>query len=269
MKFDTLVENYITTFEEGRLAKSAKYANISINAPLLKQRLADGDFETIISSWAGHPKYGNVSDQTINGVIDKVADDVQEYEISNYDDLRSTIDSIVDGVYADKGPRRKTYTARLTSSILSLITHGEFDLVKTGAAAQREVEGEDESDDNSDVEEVVYNFVAQAEEPSRYDDVVKYITSSLSKEEDEAKYIIDSLVSKGVLHKEGDLLTAGDDEGFAKELEIEDEPKENDPITGRPHARDEDEDPFRYSPEAESNYRSTTGADQDYYDSNY
>jgi hypothetical protein len=268
MKFDTLVENYITTFEEGRLAKSAKYANISINAPLLKQKLADGDFETIISSWAGHPKYGNVSDQTINGVVDKVADDVQEYEISNYDDLRSTIDSIVDGVYADKGPRRKTYTARLTSSILSLITHGEFDLVKTGAAAQSEVSDED-SDEDSDVEEVVYNFVAQAEEPSQYNDVVHYITSSLSKEENEAKSIIDSLVSKGVLHREGDLLTAGEEDGFAKELEIEDEPKENDPITGKPPLRDEEEDPFKYSPEAESNYRSTKGQDEDYYDSNY
>lgn len=197
MKFDTLVENYLNIFSEAYVNRSSKYSNIEIDANKLIEKLNSGDFDILISSWANNIKYGNVSEEVIKGLINSLAKDIETYEISSFDDLKDTIDSLADDVYANKGMRRQSYVQRLTNSVAGLIMHKEYGLV-TAREPRIEKPEEDALTGLTEVENGVVDYIQQAEEPLTVDD--------LSKQFSNAQDIVDSLINKNVLYK--------DNEGF-------------------------------------------------------
>jgi hypothetical protein len=253
MKFDILAESIITNLlNEGRLAKTSKYSNIQIDAAKLLNKLEEGDFHVLISSWANNARYANISEEKLTDLIKNISNEISEYQPSTYEELLQTISGVVDTVYENKGPNRKTLTSRLTKSIANLITHKEYGLVTVGEP-KKETNKEEKV---SEKEESALNFVNQSEEPSDYNEVLRHLTGTFGIEEDEAQEIINNLVNSGSLRKEGNSLIANNEEDHsARALDFENE--------------EEDEHPLNYAPDVEATYRRTIGSDEDYLSSNY
>ena len=243
MKFDILAESIISSLlEEGRLAKSSKFAHISVDGDKLAEKLNAGDFEILTKGWAGNPRYASLSEEEIKDVIQNVASGITESQPSSFDELRSSVESVVDNVYANKGPNRKTYNARLTKAIVNLITHKEYDLVSIGEAPRTE-EDEYDVEGLSQVESAVLDFITQAEEPTNIKDVETQFANGST--------IVDSLVEKGFVNRDGDMLTASGEDGSGKLLDIDDEDEEN---------------PLDAEPEVARAFKSTMGNTREYED---
>lgn len=243
MKFDVLAESIISSLvNEGRLAKASKFANISVDADKLAEKLDAGDFEILTKGWAGNPRYASLSEDEIKDVIKNVATQIAEYQPSSYQDLNSTIEGVVDNVYANKGPNRKTYNARLTKAIANLITHKEYGLISIGEAPKTQ-ENEYDIEGLSQVESAVLDFITQADVPTNIKDVEAQFANGSD--------IVDSLVEKGFVKREGDILTASDSEEGGKVLDVEDE---------------DEEDPLEAEPDVARAYRSTVGNTRSYDD---
>jgi hypothetical protein len=243
MKFDVLAESIISSLvNEGRLSKASKYSHISVDANKLAEKLNSGDFEILTKGWAGNPRYASLSEDEIKEVIQNVASEIGQYEPSSFDELNSTIESVVDNVYANKGPNRKTYNARLTKAIVNLITHNEYGLVTIGEAPKAQ-ENEYDVEGLSQVESAVLDFITQAELPTN----IKDVESQFSNGSD----IIDSLIEKGFVNRDGDTLVASGHEQGGRVLDTEDEDEEN---------------PLEIEPDIARTYRSTLGSSRSYDD---
>ena len=227
MKFDILVENIIKDLvTEGRTPKSLKYANIRVDSDKMLEKLNAGDFDIILQSWEGTPRYGNLSKETLKDVVAKVAENIKEMEPNSFSELRDNIESVVDQFYINKGPKRKTYDERLTKAVTNLILHKEYELVSSAEPTISHEEEEEKSHDIenlSNIESAVYEFVSKADGPTTEQEIEAQFPQS--------KTIVDSLIEKGFLEKFDDKITAkekGVDE--VPLLDIEDEDEEEDPL---------------------------------------
>lgn len=219
MKFDILAENILTSLiKEGRLAKNSKFANISVDSEKFAEKLNSGDFEVLIKAWAGSPRYSHLSENQIKEALRNVASEIAEYEPSSFEELNSTIESVIDDVYANKGPHRKTYTARLTKSISNLITHKEYGLVSLGQAPKSE-ENDYDLEGLSQVESAVLDFISNSDTLT----TIKDVENQFSNGND----IVNSLIEKGFITRDGDVLVVSDSEHGAKLLDIKDDNEEN------------------------------------------
>jgi len=219
MKFDILAESILSSLvNEGRLAKKSKYANISVDVDKLTEKLNAGDFEVLIKAWAGSRRYSHLSEDQIKDVIKNVASEIAEYQPSSFEELNSTIESVVDNVYANKGPHRKTYNARLTKSISNLITHKEYGLVSMVEAPRAE-ENDYDLEGLTQVESAILEFISNSDTPTN----VKEVNMHFSNADD----IIDSLIQKGFITRDGDVLTASSKAGSARLLDTDNNDREN------------------------------------------
>lgn len=191
MKFDILVENHLKMLSEAGVSRSSKFSNIEIDADRLLEKLNAGDFDILITTWANNKKYGNISEEKIKEVISKLAEDIKTYDISSFEDLKDTIDSIADDVYSDKGFRRQSFVSRLTSSIAGLVMHKEYELVNVKQPEQKRQE-EDELTGLTEVENAVVDYLEHSEEPQTIEDLDKQFSGADS--------IVDSLTQKGVVY---------------------------------------------------------------------
>jgi len=190
MKFDILVEQHLKLLSEAGVSRSSKFSNIEIDADRLLEKLNAGDFDILINSWANNKKYGNVSEENIKQVIAKLAEDIKTYEISNFEDLKDTVESITDDIYSDKGFRRQSFVARLSSSIAGLVMHKEYELVSVLPPKQERQE-EDALTGLTEVENAVVDYIDHSEEPVTLEILNKHFSGADS--------IIDTLAQKGIV----------------------------------------------------------------------
>jgi hypothetical protein len=190
MKFDILVEQHLKILSEAGVSRTSKYSNIHINADRLLEKLEAGDFDILITSWANNKKYGNVSEENIKEVITKLVDDIKTYEISSFEDLKDTIESIADGIYSDKGFRRQSFVHRLTNSIAGLVMHKEYDLVSV-LPPKQEGQEEDALTGLTEVENAVVDYIEHSEEPVTLDILNKHFSGADS--------IVETLAEKGIV----------------------------------------------------------------------
>jgi hypothetical protein len=190
MKFDILVEQHLKILSEAGVSRSSKFSNIEINSDRLLEKLNAGDFDILITSWANNKKYGNVSEENIKQVITKLAEDIKTYEISSFEELKDTVESIVNDIYADKGFRRHSFVHRLTNSIASLVMHKEYDLV-TVHPPEKERQEEDALTGLTEVENAVVDYIEHSEEPVTLDILNQHFSGADS--------IIETLAGKGVV----------------------------------------------------------------------
>jgi hypothetical protein len=220
MKFDTLIENYLNVFSEAYVNRSSKYSNIEIDTEKMLEKLNAGDFDILLSTWANNPKYGNISEDVIKKLITDLASDINNYEISSFDDLKETIDSLADSIYENKGIRRQSYVERLTNSIASLVMHKEYELV-TAKEPRVEKPEEDSLTGLTEVENGVVDYIEHSEDPVTIEDLNKNFSN--------AQDILDSLVNKKIVFigNDGIITLSGprnietfedEDEDFSSEL---------------------------------------------------
>jgi hypothetical protein len=190
MKFDILVEQHLKLLSEAGVSRSSKFSNIEIDTDRLLEKLNAGDFDILITSWANNKKYGNVSEDDIKQVITKLAEDIKTYEISNFEDLKDTVESIADDIYSDKGFRRQSFVGRLSSSIAGLVMHKEYNLVSVLPPKQERQEA-DALTGLTEVENAVVDYIERSEEPVTLD--------ILNKQFSGADSIIETLAEKGVV----------------------------------------------------------------------
>jgi len=248
MNFNTLVESYLTSIEEGRKLKSDKFSNFEIDTQKLNEMLDNGSFDVFLTAWADHAKYGNVSVEQIKDSIRKVSSEVEEYGIDTYADLKSTVERVTDSVYEDKGMGRKTLVDRLTKAIINLIFHKEYNLVNLDVVSQSRPEPEDEMTGLSEVENAVVEYIDHSEEPVTLDILNKHFSG--------ANTIIDSLVEKKIVsvNPDGVITLVGNLSG----LEDLDNDTEN-PLNADEDVRDTFSRTFRSSGQAEDEYGSSMG----------
>jgi hypothetical protein len=226
MKFDNLANNIISEMlEEGRTAKNLKYANISIDSDKMLEKLNSGDFDVIVNSWSGSPRYANLSEDSIKQLLSSVVEGIKTRNPSDFDELRNAVNMSVDSVYQNKGDRRKTYTDRMTKAVVNLILHDEYNLVVPGEnTSDMPEEEEGESEEMTSLESAIYEFVKQSDVETSLSDVEAQFNDS--------KEVVDSLIKKGLLKKEGNTLSVIEDDGsFTPTLEIDDADSEfEDPL---------------------------------------
>jgi hypothetical protein len=262
-KFNLLVENILTDLNEGRIPKSAQYSNIEIDASSFASKLEAGDMNEFIEAWSSKKWLGGLSQERIKDILKNIADDLTEYPPRSFTELWSQIETKV----RDAIPTRKDLVEKITRQISNLLTNPAFGLTKTvEAPAATEHEGEKEetsktvTDESelSEVAEKTLEYIRQAEEPSEESDVVKYITSSFGKEENEANDVIKELIAKKLVEKQGNTLVAKEEEGGAI-LDTDEEPEETgDPVHDAELRRSR---ALEYDPDVEAAYREYLSTD--------
>jgi hypothetical protein len=258
-KFNFLVENMLVDLNEGRIPKSAQFSNIELDASAFADKLKGGDMNELIEAWSTKKWLGNLPQDKIREILNNLAEDLTEYPPRSYTELWAQIESKVrEGV-----PTRKDLVQKMTRVTANLLTDPSFGLIKTVEAPAEEkpqvnkVASNDE-EELSDVAEKTLEYVRQADEPSEYADVVKYITGSFAKEENEAEDVIKELISKNLIEKQGDTLVPKEETGAAI-LDTDEEPietgdKEHDKELARAAA-------LEYDPDVEAAYREYLSSD--------
>lgn len=226
MKFDNLVESFINGLvNEGRTSNISKYSYINVDADKMLNKLHSGDFDILIKSWAGSPRYAGLSEEELNDVMADVTSEISEMKPDSFDDLRSTIFNAVDKVYQNKGARRKTYDERLTKAITNLIIHKEYGLISTEKPEDYEEDGQGKEKAEYDIEGLspaesdIYEFIKQADEPTSTVEIQQQFPNSQD--------IVDSLISKGFIEKEGNIFSVKEKEGADLTMEPEEDFEEN------------------------------------------
>jgi hypothetical protein len=219
-KFNFLVENMLVDLREGRIPKSAQYSNIEIDASAFANKLNAGDMNEFIEAWSTKKWLGGLPAEKIKSILTSIAEDLTEYPPRAYTELWSQIETKV----RDAVPTRKDLVQKMTRVIANLLTDPAFNLIKTVEASPESEESDielgsekehEEGEELSEIAEKALEFVRQADEPSDYEEVVKYITGSFGKEEKDAANIIKSLIEKGLLEKQNDKLVAKKESGVA------------------------------------------------------
>jgi hypothetical protein len=231
MRFNVLAESIINDMvSEGRMSKVSKYSSIGVDAEKMLEKLNAGDFDIILKSWVGSPRYAGLTEEEIRNIVSGVVSNIAETNPSSFDELSDSIMNVVDKAYQDKGPRRKTYDDRLTKAIRNLILHKEYDLIKTGDS--NSIDTSSESEEMSDeqkptfdiegltsIESAVYEFIKQADNPTSI--------SELSETFDDPEGITASLLQKGLIKKEGSNFVASEDSDMTNILDTDDDFEEN------------------------------------------
>lgn len=259
-KFNFLVENMLVDLKEGRIPKSAQFSNIEIDASSFADKLKAGDMNELIEAWSTKKWLGGLPQDKIREILNNLAEDLIEYPPRSYTELWAQIETKVrEGV-----PTRKDLVQKMTRVTANLLTDPSFGLIKTvEAPAETEQEGERKASieseaELSDVAEKTLDYIRQSDEPSEYADVVKYITGSFAKEENEAEATIKELISKNLIEKQGDNLVPKEEAGAAI-LDTDEEPvatgdEEHDKEIARAAS-------LEYDPEVEAAYREYLSSD--------
>jgi hypothetical protein len=231
MRFNVLAESIINDMvSEGRMSKVSKYSSIGVDTEKMLEKFNAGDFDIILKSWVGSPRYAGLTEEEIRNIVSGVVSNIAETNPSSFDELSDSIMNVVDKAYQDKGPRRKTYDDRLTKAIRNLILHKEYDLIKTGES--NSIDTSSDSEEMSDeqkptfdvegltsIESAVYEFIKQADNPTSI--------SELSETFDDPESITASLLQKGLIKKEGNNFVASEDSDMTNILDTDDDFEEN------------------------------------------
>jgi len=248
MKFDTLIEHYTQEYylKEARTSNIDKFALIQINADKMLQKLNDGDFDVLITSWEGSPRYGNLDSNQIKSTLREIAESIKENSPTDFTSLRGLISSILDNFYSYKGEKRKTYVERFAKSIINLIVHKEYGLASKGEEMEDSFENDSEytgmikSEEDvwgmTTAESSIYNFIKQSEETT----TVRDIEAQFPNSED----ILDSMLAKGIIDKVGN------------EIYIRDSESDDIPVLD-PDLDEGDSNPLDDSPEIEDTFKRT------------
>jgi hypothetical protein len=227
MRFNVLAESIISDMlSEGRMSKVSKYSSIGVDSEKMLEKFKAGDFDIILKSWVGSPRYAGLTEEEIRNILSGVISSITERNPSSFDELSDSIMSVVDNAYQDKGPRRKTYNERLTKAIRNLILHKEYDLIKTGESTSIDdsLESEEESDEQkptfdieglSQIESAVYEFIKQADNPTSI--------SELSETFDDPESVTNSLIQKGLIKREGSNFVTAEDSDMTNILDTDDD----------------------------------------------
>lgn len=262
-KFNILVESLLVDLSEGRIPKSAQYSNIEIDASAFASKLEAGDMDEFVRTWSSKKWLGGLSEDKIKVILKNIAEDLTEYPPRSFTELWSQIETKV----RDAIPTRKDLVEKITRQISNLLTNPAFGLTKTvEAPAATEHAGEEKAtshviadeEELSEVAEKTLEYIRQAEGPSEESDVVKYITGSFGKEENEADDVIKELIAKKLVEKQGNTLIAKEETGTAI-LDTDEEPeetgdKEHDDELRRARA-------LEYDPDVEAAYREYLSTD--------
>lgn len=245
MKFDKIVNTVIKemVLTEGRTPKLSKYSNIAVDTAKLGEKIEAGDFDVLIKSWSGSPKYGNLSEEDIKSALTSVKDNIETYQPTSLKDLFSAIESPVDEIYSSKGPRRKTFTDRLTKSISNLILHKEYDLISVGMGSETPNYSETDDDETSStgreefdveglssIQSAIYEFIKQSDAPTTEQELNNQFPNDAD--------AIQELLTKGLITKEGNTFSLPSEPSDIPLLDIEDEEEEEDPFETDPNARE-------------------------------
>jgi hypothetical protein len=257
-KFNFLVENMLVDLKEGRIPKSAQFSNIEIDASSFADKLKAGDMNDLIDAWSAKKWLGNLPVEKIREILSSLAEDLTEFPPRSYTELWAQIETKVrEGV-----PTRKDLVQKMTRVTSNLLTDPSFGLIKVVEApeeteAPKRVSSVEDEEELTEVEEKTLDYIRQAEEPSEYSDVVKYITGSFAKEENEAQDVIKDLISKKLIEKQGDNLVAKQESGTAV-LEPDENLSTGDEEHDRELARAA---ALEYDPEVEAAYKEYLSSD--------
>ena len=242
-QFNFLIENTLIDLKEARAPKSVQYSNIEIDASAFAEKLKSGEFDELINAWSTKTWLGGKSPEQIRALLTAVADDLVEYPPSTYLELWEQIEIKV----RESIPTRKDLVQKMTRVIANLLSNPAWNLIKIveAPAGGSEPEGEEgeESNDISDLAEKAFDFIAQAEEPTPYADVVRYITGSFAKEESEAAAAIEELIKSDAIERDGDLLKVKESTG-SKLLDVDDEDES-----------ESDRSPLEYDPDVAAAFK--------------
>lgn len=252
MKFDKFVNNIMTSLvEEGRMPKSSKFSNINVDTKKLSEKLSSGDFDVLLKGWSDNSRYGNISETELTDTLSKVSSKIETYQPSSLSDLNGAISSVADELYATKGPRRKTFTERLTKAISNLILHKEYGLVTVGSGIASSQDEDDEEistmkkntseydvEGMSERESAIYEFIKQSDNPTTKQEIESQFPQSLD--------VVNGLIRKGFITKENDTYSAKTETDYTPVLDINDE-------------EEIEEDPFEVDPDARSTFKQTFG----------
>jgi hypothetical protein len=247
----------LVDLNEGRIPKSAQFSNIEIDASAFADKLKAGDMNELIEAWSTKKWLGGLPQDKIREILNNLAADLTEYPPRSYTELWAQIETQVrEGV-----PTRKDLVQKMTRVTANLLTDSSFGLIKTveaPAETENTRETPEDEEELSEVAEKALEYVRQADEPSEYTDVVKYITGSFAKEESEADAVIKELISKNLIEKQGDTLVPKEETGAAI-LDTDEEPistgdEEHDKELRRAAA-------LEYDPDVEAAYKEYLSSD--------
>lgn len=261
MNFDKIANQIIKTnslIREGRTPKSSKYSNISVNIDKFGEMINSGDFEVLLKSWAGNPKYGNLTEDELNTILAKSKESLETYQPTSLKDVYDAIYYVADDAYKAKGPRRKTFTDRLTKNISNILIHKEYDLISIGAGvstSENDMETDMEDDETprfrsdsakkydveglSSIESAIYEFIKQSDTPTTKQELEAQFPGNM--------HIANDLVAKNLVTRDGDSFMQKTSDGMTSILDVDDDDK------------DYDEDPFDSDIDARDTFKRTFG----------
>lgn len=208
MKFDKLAENIINEMlTEGRLSDKTRYSNLKIDKQAFLDKIEANDFDDALSSLQSNSaRYGGKSVDSLKVFLKNIAEDSDT--VSDYDDLWELVSSKSNTLYEDKGPRRNTFTTRLTKAIIKgIILNPSNNLVTKGTPTETtdtEMNTETENEiEMTEFEEAIYNFVRGADGPTDLSEIQQQFPNS----EDS----VESLIKKGFLEEKQGKIYAKDE----------------------------------------------------------
>jgi hypothetical protein len=267
MNFDLLAEHIISTIEEGRPQKTEKYSSIVVDGEKLKQMLESGDLDSAIESLSNNPRYANLAPEKIKEILTNISNEIEEYQPTSFDELKSTFESAIYNAYAHMGPRRKTFVDRLTRSLGNVVLKADG-VVSKGEETTKASSREENILDTelTEIESSLFDYIRNADSETTTEEAIRYVTGNFQLEEEDAVDTINSLINKGVLTNEDGILVPKEE--TTSSTAIEDEDIENDDEDSFANYSRGAEDAFKHAPEVERNYRSTRSGDEDFFDSN-
>jgi hypothetical protein len=256
IKFDILCEKFTSELvKEGRTRKTDRYSNIEIDASSFENKLKAGDLDELVKVWSTKSWMGGLPEDKLKSILTDLAKDLTDNPASSYTDLIGTIENQV-----SKATNRKDLRVKITRVVANLLTDDAYGLTKISAApatkeitqtvsraaqARKEIEKDQES--LSPIEQRIYDRISNTEDKQESANVIRQELAEDPDTEDmtdeEIRQVILSLVDKNKIKREGNILTAVEDEKTTVGtpiLDIDDE---------------EDTNPFEYDRDVESAYR--------------
>lgn len=256
IKFDILCEKITSELlQEGRTKKTDRYSNIEIDATAFENKLKSGDLDELVKVWSSKSWMGGLPEDKLKSVLTDLAKNLTDTPATSYSDLIGTIESQV-----SKITNRKDLRVKITRVISNLLTDDAYGLTKiTAAPATKEVtqtvskaaqsrqEFEKDQEALSPIEQRIYDRIANTEDKQESANVIRQELAEDPDTEDmtdeEIRQVILSLVEKNKIKREGNTLTAIEDEKSTigtPILDIDDE---------------EDVNPLEYDRDVEDAYR--------------
>lgn len=261
IKFDILCEKITSELvQEGRTRKTERYSNIEIDASAFENKLKAGELDELVKVWSSKSWMGGLPEEKLKSILTDLAKDLTDSPATSYSDLIGTIESQV-----SNATNRKDLRVKITRVIANLLTDEAYGLTKISAApvskeitqtvsrAEQARKESEKPETLTPLEQRIYDRIANTEDKQESANVIRQEFAEDPDTEDmtdeDVRQIIVSLVDKNKIKREGNTLTAIEDEknsnpfssyGNSPILDIDDE---------------EDVNPFDYDSGVERAYR--------------